>query len=129
MAKIEPKGAQAPAGSMDEEGKQGETPNKRKPGEYSRYRKELKEQILKEVMEELFPKEEELDMTEYVTVTGSEPKGNFCVEFLKFLGCHDVSVHEAVLNGSPQQLIVALKNLTPGEDPDPLRVNKRDVSQ
>ena len=105
----------------------GPTTGKLKIGEYSRYRKELKEQIVKEVMDDLFPKEEEMDLDEYVEVAGSEPKGNIFVEFLRFLGCLPVGVHEAVMNGSPEQLTAALKNLNAGEHKDPARVNKRDV--
>jgi hypothetical protein len=105
----------------------GPAPGKIKVGEYSRYRKELKEQIVKEVMDDLFPKEDEMDLDEYVEVAGSEPKGNIFVEFLRFLGCLPVGVHEAVMNGSPEQLTAALKNLNSGEHKDPARVNKRDV--
>ena len=94
---------------------------------YPTKRAALKAQIIKEVMEDIFPEETDVDVTEYVGVRGVDAKGNCVVEFLKFLGCIDVSVHQAVWNGSPKQLTKALQNLAKGEDPDPARVNMRDV--
>ena len=93
---------------------------------YPTKRAALKAQVIKEVMEDLFPEEQEIDMTEYVGVRGPAAKSNFVVEFLKFLGCLDVSVFQAVWNGSPKQLTKALKNLAKGDDPDPKRVDMRD---
>lgn len=93
---------------------------------YPTKRAALKARIIKEVMDDIFPEQEEIDVTEYVGIRGSEAKGNIFVEFFKFMGCLDVSVHRAVWNGSPKQLTQALKNLTKGDDPDPSRVNMRD---
>jgi ankyrin repeat protein len=93
---------------------------------YPTKRAALKAKIIKEVMDEIFPEEKEIDVTEYVGLRGEESKGNFLVEFFKFMGCMDVSIQRAVWNGSPKQLTKALQNLTKGVDPDPSRVNMRD---
>lgn len=94
---------------------------------YPTKRAALKARIIKEVMDDIFPEEEEIDVTEYVGVQGPDVKGSCFVELLKFLGCLPVSVHQAVMNGSPKQLTNALQLLAEGENPDPSRVNMRDV--
>jgi hypothetical protein len=67
-------------------------------------RSALKDKVLKEVMDNAFPDMHEFDVDAFVTTKPIEEPPSKFVRFLRLIGFLDVSIHEAILNGSVLQL-------------------------
>ena len=75
---------------------------------FAQQRRELKERVMKEVIDSAFPDMEEFNVTDFVIGKPIPPKPNNCIQCLQFFGCWPVTLHAAVENGSPAQLERAL---------------------
>jgi hypothetical protein len=75
---------------------------------FAAQRKELKEKIVKEVMESAFPDMNDFNVNDFVIGKPIPPKPNKCLQCLQFFGCWPVTIHEAIENGSMPQLEKAL---------------------
>lgn len=79
---------------------------------FAAQRKELKERIVKEVMESAFPDMDDFNVSDFVIGKPIPPKPNKCLQCLQFFGCWPVTIHEAIENGSMSQLEKALMDAT-----------------
>lgn len=77
---------------------------------FAAQRKELKEKIVKDVMNSAFPDMDEFNVNDFVIGKPIPPKPNKCLQCLQFFGCWPVTIHEAIENGSMPQLEKALLN-------------------
>ena len=67
-------------------------------------RKELKDQVISEVMEAALPDMNEFNKDDFVIGKYAPPPPNKCIQCLQFFGCWTVNIHQAIENGSFEQL-------------------------
>jgi hypothetical protein len=76
---------------------------------FSEHRKMLQEQVIADVMEAALPDMNDFNLDDYVIGKASNRvPPNRCIRCLQFFGCLTVSIHQAVENGSFEQLEKAL---------------------
>jgi hypothetical protein len=78
---------------------------------FSEQRKELQERVIQEVMEAALPDMNDFNMDDFVIGKMTNPPPNKCIRCLQFFGCMTVSIHQAVENGSYEQLEKTLNKL------------------
>jgi hypothetical protein len=78
---------------------------------FSEQRKELQERVIQEVMEAALPDMNDFNMDDFVIGKVTNPPPNKCIRCLQFFGCLSVSIHQAVENGSYDQLEKTLNKL------------------
>jgi hypothetical protein len=76
---------------------------------FTEQRKALQEQVIAEVMEAALPDMDDFNLDDYVIAkAGNHIRPNRCIRCLQFFGCWSVSIHQAIENGSFEQLEKAL---------------------
>jgi ankyrin repeat protein len=91
-------------------------------------RNEMKEQIVAEVLEKILPDIDNYD----IDGTAHAPKINYskvyqkAIDWMKFFGCIELDLHDAVLCGSKAQVRASLLKLTQGKDANPELINEYD---
>ncbi len=71
---------------------------------FAQQRRELKEQVIDHVMEAALPDMNDFNMDDFVIGKPVPPPPNRCIRCLQFFGCWTVSIHQAIENGSFEQL-------------------------
>lgn len=79
---------------------------------FSEQRKELQERVISEVMESALPDMNDFNMDDFVIGKTSKPPPNKCIQCLQFFGCLTVTIHQAIENGSFDQLEKTINKLT-----------------
>lgn len=92
---------------------------------FTTLRADLKERIVKNILEDVLPDIGAYDMDGMMAKQEAKRKG-FYVTMLKFFGCWTLTLHETVLTGSLKHVEEFLKKMTTGKNANPLIVNQYD---
>jgi hypothetical protein len=97
---------------------------KQNVSEFTRKRMEMREKIVKEILESVLPDAGEYD------VDGMAPRQmnskGLTISILKFLGCWRLNLHESILSGSMPHVQLAIKRIMTGKKANPLLINSYD---
>ena len=104
----------APNNGVEKEGKNVSVENK-----------DLKNNILKEVLSQVLPDDGEYDIDGMMASRAKSSKSLY-IRFFKFIGIIDLDLHEAVLSGSLYHVQRAVKKILYGKDPNPMLLNQLD---
>ena len=87
--------------------------------------KDLKNNILMEVLSQVLPDDGEYDIDGMMASRAKSSKSLY-IRFFKFVGLLDLDLHEAVLSGSLNHVKRAVKKSLYGKDPNPALLNQLD---
>jgi hypothetical protein len=91
-------------------------------------RQEMKDKIVKEVLDAVLPDIDayDIDGTSHDRKDAYNKYYNRLLQWMKFLGCLELDLHDAVLTGSIAQVRKSLHKLTQGKDANPELINEYD---
>lgn len=88
-------------------------------------RNKLRDQVLKEVMDEIMPDIGAYDIDGMANRVVKSEEGKLS-RFLKFVGLKGLDLHEAILSGSTKHVRRAIKKITVGKNANPAMINQYD---